>query len=61
MQPLYTHFPPPVFSAVRISYAGVYAPYKVLNDCYRLLCDGGQPMMGSGDLVGQKLEVLTVL
>ena len=37
----YTHSPPPMFSAIRISYAQGNAPDKILNGCSRLLCGSG--------------------
>ena len=45
--------------AIRIPYAELHAPDKHLNIRHRLLCGVGRPMVGSGDVVGQMLEVLT--
>ena len=50
-----------MFSATRIPYPAVCALDEILKDCHGPLCGRGRPMMGSGDVVGQMLEVQEVL
>ena len=47
-----------MFSGIRIPYAEVYALDKILNDCNRLLADGGRPVIDSGAVVEPASEGL---